>query len=232
MNLFVKLLTKLPPQAEGNKLDFLMHYLMSVVGGFLGAYTVINYFGLFPSAQTGNMIEMVGCLFGNDWAELALRLIAFVLYISALILALLLEERYGGSIAFAAIFLDAAAMIVLYLTPEDTNEIVALYPLFFATAFQWAVFKGAGGYVSATLFSTNNLRQAVTALTEYVRKREPKHREKAVFYLLTIFSYQLGVVLSFLACGSMGYHGIWIGLLPLGIALAVLAAGRAAQKAA
>src|SRR5699024_11733141 len=34
-------------------------------------------------------------------------------------------------------------------------------------AFQWCIFKGAMGYTSSTIFSTNNIKQTVVSLTEY-----------------------------------------------------------------
>lgn len=203
-------------------MDAFLHYIMSIVGGFLGTYTIINYFGLFPSAQTGNMIEIVRCLFGSNWTELLLRTIGFFIYIAGLVMAVLLTDPLKSRSRFFAIFLDSAAVIIMGFMPAHFNKIVALYPLFFATAFQWSAFTGACGYVSSTLFSTNNLKQAVTALTEYIRDKEPKKKEQAGFYLWTIISYQIGVVFSCWACGFLGIHGIWMCLVPLAVALGAL----------
>lgn len=217
MSLFIKICRK--PDIQ---MDTFLHYIMSIVGGFLGTYTIINYFGLFPSAQTGNMIEIVRCLFGNNWTELALRIIGFFIYIAGLVSAVLLANPLKIRSRFLAVFLDIAAVIIMGFMPTHFNKIVALYPLFFATAFQWSAFTGARGYVSSTLFSTNNLKQAVTTLTEYIRDGEPKKKEQAGFYFWTIFSYQIGVAFSCLACGTLGLHGIWMCLVPLAVALGAL----------
>jgi len=55
------------------------------------------------------------------------------------------------------------------------NPVLGLYPIFFAMAFQWCSFKGIGGYNSATVFSTNNLRQFVSAVTLFADEKKQEH---------------------------------------------------------
>ena len=40
------------------RLDALLHWNISFVGGFLGGYAILSHAGVFGSAQTGNLMEM------------------------------------------------------------------------------------------------------------------------------------------------------------------------------
>ena len=41
-----------------DRLDAILHWNISLVGGFLGGYAILLHAGNFGSAQTGNMMEM------------------------------------------------------------------------------------------------------------------------------------------------------------------------------
>ena len=41
-----------------DRLDAILHWNISLVGGFLGAYAILLHAGNFGSAQTGNLMEM------------------------------------------------------------------------------------------------------------------------------------------------------------------------------
>ena len=69
---------------------------------------------------------------------------------------------------YISIGIDILACLLLAGLPEQMDPVLALYPMFFATAVQWLAFTGAAGYNSATIFSTNNLRQCFASLSEYL----------------------------------------------------------------
>ena len=113
-----------------------------------------------------------------------------------------------------------AALAVMGLIPAEVNPFVALYPVFFATAFQWCAFTGAKGYVSATIFSTNNLKQTVTSFADYLLsgKEEAgreKKLEKALFYGGTLLYFHVGVAAGYGASLLWGTRSIWLCALPL-----------------
>ena len=106
------------------------------------------------------------------------------------------------------------------LITAEVNPFVALYPVFFATAFQWCAFTGAKGYVSATIFSTNNLKQTVTSFADYLLsgKEEAgreKKLEKALFYGGTLLYFHVGVAAGYGASLLWGTRSIWLCALPL-----------------
>ena len=88
---------------------------------------------------------------------------------------------------------------------------------------------GCRGYASATVFSTNNLRQFATAVTAFYFGREEKMREKIKFYGATLTAFHLGVAASWPCCNLAGVKSAWFCLAPLAAAGYLAAAGRREQ---
>ena len=63
-----------------NQWEVLMHWLLTLVGGFMGTYAVLLHAGNFGSAQTGNIMEMAADLVSMEWSKVLLRLIAFIIF--------------------------------------------------------------------------------------------------------------------------------------------------------
>ena len=63
-----------------DRLDAILHWNISLVGGFLGAYAILLHAGNFGSAQTGNLMEMGAELVSMEWFNVLLRLAALVLF--------------------------------------------------------------------------------------------------------------------------------------------------------
>ena len=57
-----------------DRLDAILHWNISLVGGFLGAYAILLHAGNFGSAQTGNLMEMGAELVSMEWFNVLLRL--------------------------------------------------------------------------------------------------------------------------------------------------------------
>lgn len=121
-----------------------------------------------------------------------------------------------------SVLLNMAVVLLIGFFPKNINDVVALYPLFFITAIQWNSFKGAKGYVSSCIFSTNNLRQFTISFMEYICDKDKKHLHKTKFYGGVLLSYHIGVGISYLAYKLLEIKGAWICLIPLMMALTLV----------
>ena len=207
------------------KLDVSIHYTMAVCGGILGIYAIYNRTSVFGSAQTANLIELVTDLIGGNVPEMLIRAGALAVYVGAIVLAVFLEKTVRFNLKYLAVVLELAVVAVLGFLPAQMNPIVALYPVFFITAFQWSIFKGAKGYVSSTIFSTNNLKQTVSAFTDYLlsggeeTEARKKKGEKAIFFGGTLLSFHLGVAAGYVASVAFGLQSVWLCIVPLSAGL-------------
>ena len=195
---------------------------------FLMAYAVFNRMSVFGNAQTANLIELIGAVLGHDFPDALLRLGAFLVFVSALVLSVPLERQLHRKAKYLTLAVEAAIATAICFFPEDMNPIAAVYPIFFSAALQWSIFPGAEDFVAANVFSTNNIKQTFTSLTEYVleRKSNPERAreklKKAICFGGTLLSFHCGVISGFLGSRWLGIKSSLLCLIPLMIVWGLL----------
>lgn len=205
-----------------------IHFLMAFCGGFFGSYAVFNRMSVFGNAQTANLIELIGAVLGHDFPDALLRLGAFLVFVSALVLSVPLERQLHRKAKYLTLAVEAAIATAISFFPEDMNPIAAVYPIFFSAALQWSIFPGAEDFVAANVFSTNNIKQTFTSLTEYVleRKSNPERAreklKKAICFGGTLLSFHCGVISGFLGSRWLGIKSSLLCLIPLMIVCGLL----------
>lgn len=210
-----------------------LHLTVTFIGGFMGCYAIFNRCDVFGSAQTGNLISFVMDLAGHSDTHMFFRFSALLIYILAMVSTVFLSHKLQKTtLKLVSVLIDGLALILLGFLPEDLDPFVALYPVFFATAFQWCSFKGADGFNSSSIFSTNNLRQCTTGFAEYLYSKDSEALRKGIFYGKVLLSFHLGVAMCFLFCSRFHLAGAWAGLFPVCIALAFVYEERALSRAA
>lgn len=85
----------------------------------------------------------------------------------------------------------------------------------FAMAIQWCSFKGGDGFTCSTIFSTNNLRQFTTSMTEYLCSKDPDALRKWKFFASVLLCFHFGVIVSYLSCKNFGHAGSLVCFLPV-----------------
>lgn len=208
------------------KYRFLIHYTLSFIGGYLGLYAIVSRADLFGNAQTANLLGVVRDLIGRNFSDMLLRVGALLIYMAAVILTVWIPEHFSADLRFISIGIDIFAILLLGFFPSGMSPVVALYPVFFAMPFQWCTFKAPGGYNSSTIFSTNNLRQFTTAVTQFLMKRDSAQCDKAKFYGMTLLSFHTGAALSLILYMTCGLSGVWLCLVPAFYAVWLISADR------
>ena len=189
------------------------HLAFAAVGGFFAGYAILCRSGLLANAQTMNLLELVMNALKGDVVAVLLHIGALVLYITGTMLTVFLPHYLKVDMQRAAPLVDALACIILCFIPADANPLLGLYPIFFAMSIQWSSFTGAKGYVSSTIFSTNNVKQASLAFANFIIDGDRKHIEKLLFYVFTILSFSFGSAVSFIAVLFMGTKGAWVNII-------------------
>lgn len=195
-----------------------LHFMMAFIGGYIGAYALLNRADVFGNAQTCNLIHIVMSILGGNFLEFCIRIGGMLIYMAGIVLVVIWPKITKINVHFLAVAVDAAVLLILGFLPKEMDIMLSLYPIFFAVAVQWSAFPGVYGYNCSTIFSTNNLKQFTMAATEYIFTHEKKHSHKAKFYGGVLLFYHLGVAFSYLACVECGVRASWIGILPVLIA--------------
>ncbi len=208
------------------KTNNFIHYNMALAGGIFGGFAVCNLGEVFGNAQTLNLISIVYNIFFCDFSMLWLRIIAALLYLIGFALAMLIPKILKLHTEIVSIFIDISAFIVLALLPKNIPHLISLYPIFFATAFQWTAFEYIEGYSSSTIFSSNNYRQFATSLIEYLMDRDKSRLIKTRVFGLTLLYFHIGVALSCAGSIFIGKSSALIGVLSLIPALVLIIKGK------
>lgn len=200
--------------------DLILHSMMCSIGGFMGGYAVLCR-GNLGSAQTINMIDIVLNIVGKNKEELLLRFIGLFLYIMGIELVVIFSKKTKINMQRYSIAVDMAGFLILAMIPEQVNKVAGILPMFFMLSTQWSVFHGERGYNSATVFSTNNLRQTLLALNEYAFGRDKKQLNKALYYINTLFWFHINVAISYFAVKYFGVYASLFGFIYAVPALAI-----------
>lgn len=204
-----------------NKYSRWLHHSAAIVGGFFGVYTILNRMEFFGNAQTSNMLYLVLAICGRNLIEIFIRLGGVFIYIIGTFLYLVLSQKTKVSTKRLSILIDFFAVCILYFLPEKMNPILALYPIFFAVSFQWNAFAGAYGYISSTIFSTNNIKQFTLSMGDYILNRNEESKHRGLFFLGSICGFHIGVFIGYFFCTKYGVRGI-IGTIPCLILVGIL----------
>jgi len=201
--------------------DRVLHHIMSLVGGFIAGYAILRY-GTMGNAQTINLIDFVLKLCGRNTAEALQRFGAFLVYFSASFLHTAISLRRAAVVKSLSLAIDAAAVVIAGLISDSCPIAVALYPFFFAMSFQWNSFASADGYVSSTIFSTNNTRQTAMALAEFVIGKDYSKLDKALFFAGSLLFFNSGVAVVYYLFQRFANCAIFFELPILAVAATVI----------
>lgn len=198
----------------------MIHPAMAFCGGIGGAYALAVRGGFFGAAETTNLIELVMDGVDGNVGDFLLRLLVLATYIVATAIAYLVGVHAKSRQRVVCLVVELVCVGVSALIPADANPLAALLPVFFMSAFQWVTFTDAEHYGSSTIFSTNNLKQAVISSVEYFRKHEDTQRARAFFFWRTLVVFHAGVLIGYLGVLAWGAPAI---ALAAPVMLAVLA---------
>lgn len=191
---------------------------MSFVGGIFAIYALLEHSNVFGSAETSNMILLVGSLLHWDLFHILIRVGNLIVYAAGITTALWMAKYHASVQKMICIAIDAAAAGLLILIPADTPPIAALYPVAFAMSIQWCTFRGVNNNPSATTFSTGNFRQLITNIFNWFTERKSDSLSNVKFYILTIFSFHFGVAVIYILRPYIPHNSIVIVYIPLAAA--------------
>ena len=201
-----------------------IHYIVAFIGGFLGIFPIVNAAHFLGSAQTSNLIDIVLGTLNGEGRSVFFHALGAFLYALAVFLVTFLPKHTKFNVKILSMIVDIAAALAMWLFPTSRNLplTVYLYPTFFAMAFQWCAFKGAYGFISSTIFSSNNFRQFISSLTEIYFNGDKSFSLKAKFFGLTLFSFHFGLTLGWLGWHFFGNLGFLFVSLPCTLVILTL----------
>ena len=191
-----------------------LQWLMTLVGGFLGTFAITQHAGIFASAQTGNVMEIAVELISLKTGMIGYRLLAVLIFATGIVLAYILTNYTKLNMRKLALWVDAFGLLASSLLPLE-SVFIGTYPIFFCSAFQWGVYSAADGFNSSSIFTTNNFKQCLIGLTQYVLTKDRVFRKKAVMYTNSVICFVLGCLLGVWSVNTFAASGAYVAFLPL-----------------
>ena len=104
-----------------------LHLNMTLIGGFMVGYGVINRHDILGSAQTGNMVSLAMDAVGHADEEWFFRIIALIIYVASVSLTVILSHKISKmSQKRLSILIDGAVLLIIGFYPAEMNPFVAL----------------------------------------------------------------------------------------------------------
>ena len=187
--------------------------LLSIVGGFLEAYTYIFRGGVFCNAQTGNFVLMMIHAARGELAHALFYPIPILSFMVGIFITKIMRERLTSSqiLAWEPI-LVAVELVLLFAVgfmPQSVPNAIPNTIVSFICSMQYNTFRKTKGIPYATTFCTNNLRLAAENLHKYVREKDTKAGRDCARYFAIILAFCIGVAAGTLLLGPLQEKAVW-----------------------
>jgi uncharacterized membrane protein YoaK (UPF0700 family) len=217
-----------PPEPRHTSLTLRLAALLSLVGGFLDAYTYLSRNGVFATAQTGNIILMIVAGARDQWGQAVQHLppiAAFLLgVVASEALRLPAVVRLVRWPPRVAIGLEAAVLVVVGFLPPAVPDVVVTACIAFVAALQISWFRTVGRWAYTSTMTTGNLRSVARAGFHAVLDRDAEARLEALHLGGVVITFVGGAVLGCAMTLLLDDRAAWVaaGVLCVGVAFFVL----------
>lgn len=174
---------------------------LSLVGGFLDAYSYLLKGRVFANAQTGNVV----LLFISAANRELHKSLKYILPIATFALGIFISEfvknkhyvknstRIVIVLIFEVLTIAAIGLTGTYFGHDVINAVIS-----FIAALQVANFDKVDGNPIATTMITGNLKSSMINLAKYRAVKDVKYLHSFFKYLLIIASFGIGVAVGFI----------------------------------
>ena len=163
--------------------------LLTLVGGFLDAYTYLCRGKVFANAQTGNMVMVAVRFMEGNFKEVikySMPIIAFA--IGVLIVNFIKYNVENEKVHWrqAVLVVEMIFIIAVVFIPQGKYDHIANVIVSLVCALQLETFRKFQGNVYATTMCTGNLRSATEKLFLFFKTKDKKQLKIAMKYYFII----------------------------------------------
>ena len=218
-------------QSQGERIPvhetLVVGLLLSIVGGYLEAYTFLLRGEVFCNAQTGNFALMILSLAQGDFRHA----MYYPIPIGAFFVGILFTAAMGDHLKgrryvkweHILIIIESILLFCAGFVPLGPLDGIANVTISFVCSMQFNTFRQTKGLPYATTFCTGNLRLAAESVYKWKKEKTKAAARRCLRYGSILLAFCTGVFLGALLARPLGPRAIWICsgllLLVLGILL-------------
>jgi len=194
--------------------------ILSLIGGFLDAYSYLLKGGVFANAQTGNLVLMAIAVTKWDLLGSVKFLIPIVTFSVGILSSNLFTTCRNISHVDKlrlALVLEGFLLLVIGLCGNSISNFVVNCAISFIAAVQVSMFDKFDGNAMATTMITGNLKSGMAILSRFIILKNKVDGEGFGKYLQVIVGFAFGVSIGCLLIGTFHEYSIIACIVPIAI---------------
>ncbi len=176
--------------------SYLLGGLLTLIGGFLDAYTYLSRGKVFANAQTGNVVLLGLHIADGDFKGALFYLMPVLTFAVGVLISSFIKDKFKGKSKLhwrqIVVAIEAAALLaVTFLKSNMAANILVS----FVCALQAQTFRKVHGHALATTMCTGNLRIATETLYSAAKTKSRKLVSKCRQYYFIIVTFLAGAAI-------------------------------------
>ena len=175
---------------------------LSLVGGFLDAYSYLLKGRVFANAQTGNVVLLFISAANRELYKSHKYIIPIVTFAFGIFISEFLKNKHYAKnytrmitvLIFEVLVIAAIGLTGSYFRHDIINSVIS-----FIAALHVANFDKVDGNPIATTMITGNLKSSMINFAKYRTTKDIKYLHSSFKYFLIIASFGIGVSIGFIA---------------------------------
>ncbi len=202
-------------------------YILTLVGGYLDAYTYFIRGGVFANAQTGNIVKLGIALANGARDKYLFYLVPICAFALGLVCALsikeVLERRQIRLVRRSILIIEMAVLAIVGTIPLGEGwDMLANSLVSFVAALQYETFTTFRGEAIVTTMSTGNLKKIVDALFAGVVHHDRDKLRRAGIFVSIIATFTCGAFVGTRFCDAMERAAVIPAIVLLGMAATII----------
>lgn len=185
---------------------------LSLIGGFLDAYTYILKDGVFANAQTGNLVLLFIAFVNGAFTDILTFSIPIIMFASGILISELFKNLFKDhknnlrvklTLLIEVIIILIVAIFGKNLPHATVNSIIS-----FLAAIQVNSFDKVQGVPIATTMITGNLKSSMININMYHLTKDKTYKTKFITYIIIILFFGIGVTIGTILVKHFGDYAI------------------------
>lgn len=197
-------------------------YIMSLLGGFIGAYSYVVRGGIFASAQTGNLIQLGLKITEGNFSAWHLHILPIFMFGIGIILCESLKNYWGNTRKIhwkqGVLLVEGIGLVMISFIPLGDWDVYANMGVGFIAGMQTQLIRVVDGTVVMTTMLTGNARVMAEEMFYVIKNGDRFKGYRVVKQLGIIIAFIVGVMYGGVVGESVGQTSIVYGLLLIIIA--------------
>ncbi|GKT04102.1 YoaK family protein [Furfurilactobacillus entadae] len=183
---------------------------LTMIGGFIDAYTFVQRGGALAAGQTGNLIFLSVDVAKHNLPGVFTKFITVIFFSIGVLTVTIFKHRHKTHYwRIPSLAIEFLVCLIVGFLPTSVANFFIVPPLALAMAMQTTAFSKIEGRAYNNVFSTGNLKKAMIAIGEYHYHHDQQQLTTALIFFELVGGFAGGAVISALLQRFWGPHTIW-----------------------